>query len=198
MPRIYADTPSRRVRQVVCDLAVAVWIVSWVVLGTHLHDLVSLLAVPGAQLADVGTSLSSAGDRLAEVLRDAPLVGAGLAAPFAAFGEAAGGLVDAGETTQRVANRLALWLSVMVVGAPISLVSVPYLWSRVRWSRRATAAARLRSDPGSVRLLALRAAVDRPLEQVLAVSQDPVRDLEERPELLAALELQGLGLRPAG
>lgn len=194
MPMLYAETPTIRARQVVWDLVVVAWIVLWVVLGMHLHDLVAVLALPGEELAEVGTSLAAGADRVASAIADTPFIG-GMAAPFSALGDAAGDLVGVGEATQRAALRLALWVSLFVAGAAIATVTVPYLlWRRV-WVRRATAASRLRELPEAVRLLALRAVVNRPLEDLVRVSQDPLRDVQERPEVLAALELRDLGLR---
>lgn len=195
-PPIYAEQGGVRARQVAIDVAVLLWVALWVTLGMHLHDLVTMLAVPGEGLTQVGGSLARGAAGIAGALDDVPLIGEGVAAPFSSLRDAADGLVRAGETTREVAHRLALWLSVIAAGAPIALVLGPWLAWRVLWARRASAARQLRDDPASIRLLALRAAATRPVRELQAVSDDPVRDLEERPEALAALELRRLGLRP--
>lgn len=191
----YAETPQMRHRQVVWDLVIVGWATLWVLLGMQLHDLVTVLAVPGEGLADVGRSLASGADRIAGALDDAPLVGGGLAAPFSSLGDAGTDLAAVGERARDAAHRLALWLSLLVAGTAVGVVAVPYVWWRVRWSRRASAVARLRDQPGATRLLALRAVLGRPLEELHRVSDDPVRDVQERPEILAGLELRDLGLR---
>lgn len=191
----YAEISPARHRQVVWDLVVVAWVVLWVVLGMHLHDLVTVLAAPGETLSDAGMSIASGADRVAGALDDTPLIGGGIAAPFSALGDAGEDLAGVGEKTRQAAHRLALWLSIVVAGAAVAAVAGPYVAWRLRWSRRATAVARLRSDPGMVRLLALRALLSRPLQELQDISADPLRDLEERPEALAALELRGLGLR---
>lgn len=195
MRSIYAETPPVRTRQIVSDIAVAMWIVFWVVVGVQVHDLVTVLAVPGEQLSEAGASLASGARRIRDAVEGTPLIGGGLAAPFAALGDAGRDLGAVGEATRRAAHRLAWWLSLVTAGAPIALVLVPKLLGRMAWMRRASAAGDLRDDPGAMRLLALRAVATRPLHELRAVSADPVRDLEERPELLAALELRDLGLR---
>jgi hypothetical protein len=192
---LYAETSRIRHRQMVWDLVIVAWVVLWVVLGLHLHDLVTVLAVPGEALSDAGTSIASGADRVAGALEGAPLIGAGIAAPFTALGEAGEDLAGVGDSTRQAAQRLALWLSVVVAGIAVAVVTVPYVAWRWRWSRRATAAARLRADPGTARLLALRAVVSRPLHELQDISADPLRDVEERPQELAALELRKLGLR---
>lgn len=191
----YAEISRIRHRQVVWDIAVMAWAVLWVILGVHLHGLVTVLAVPGEALSDAGTSMASGADRVAGALADTPLVGGEIAAPFTALGDAGEDLAGVGARSREAAHRLALWLSVVVAVVAIAAVTVPYAAARLRWSRRATAAARLRSDPGAARLLALRAVVSRPLHELLAISADPLRDVEERPEPLAALELRDLGLQ---
>lgn len=194
---LYAEDPSRRRRQVVRDAAVVAWGVLWILLSMHLHDLVTVLAIPGDALSQAGSSLASGAERVAGALDDAPLIGGGIAAPFAALEDAGTDLAGVGGTTRQAAHRLALWLSVLVAGVAIGAVAVPYVVGRLRWSQRADRAARLRSDPSLLRLLAVRAIATRPIDELQGVSDDPMRDLEARPEALAALELRALGLQTA-
>lgn len=194
MAMVYAETSAARTRQVVGDLVVALWVLVWIAVGMHLHDLVTVLAAPGEGLAAAGASLASGAERIAGVIDDAPLIGGGIAAPFSALSETGRDLASVGAATRAAAHDLALWLSVAAAAVPILLLGAPYLWYRAAWSRRAAAAARLRAQPGTVQLLALRAAVTRPLEELHRVSEDPLRDLAERPHVLAAIELRRLGL----
>lgn len=193
---LYAETSGRRTWQILGDVAVVAWVVAWVVLGAQLHDLVTVLATPGEGLAAAGASLASSAERIADAVRDTPLIGGGIAAPFSALSGAGQELASVGQATREAAHDLALWLSIVIAGPPILLVAFPYLLRRAWWARRATATARLRDEPGTTQLLALRAVVHRPLGQILRVSTDPLRDLGERPHVLAALELRELGLRP--
>lgn len=197
MALLYAETNGRRARQILGDVAVAAWALAWVVLGTQLHDLVTVLAAPGEGLAAAGASLASGAERIASVLGDTPLIGSGIAAPFAALSGTGQELASVGQATREAAHDLALWLSIVVAGLPILVVAAPYLLRRASWARRATATARLRDQPETVQLLALRAVVTRPLAQILDVSTDPLRDLGEHPHVLAALELRDLGLQPS-
>lgn len=191
---IYAETLQVRSRQVIWDLVIVAWAVLWLLLGMHLHDLVTVLALPGEGLSDVGTSLASGADRIAAALDDTPLIGGGIAQPFSQLGDAGEDLAGVGEQARDAALRLALWLSVSVAGVAVAVVAAPYLFFRVRWARRATMTARLRDEPATARLLALRAVVSRPLREIVRVSSDPLRDVQERPLALAALELRELGL----
>lgn len=191
----YAETLQMRSRQVVWDLVIVAWAALWLLVGMHLHDLVTVLAVPGEGLSDVGNSIASGADRIAAAIDDTPLIGGGIAEPFSLLGDAGEDLAGVGEEARQAAHRLALWLSVSVAGVAVAVVTAPYVFWRVRWSRRATMAARLRDEPGTARLLAMRAVVSRPLQEIVRVSSDPLRDVQERPLVLAALELRELGLR---
>lgn len=196
MVSLYAETSSMRARQVVWDLVVIAWVILWVMLGRRLHELLAALTGPGEQLADLGVSLGSSAERIVDAFGDAPFIGGEITAPFVLLRDAAGDLVHVGEAAQQAVLQLALWSSIAATSASVLLVVVPYLLWRATWVRRAATARHLRDRPGAVRLLALRAAVRRPLEQLHDVSNDPMRDLEEKPQVLAALELRALGLRP--
>ena len=201
--RLYADQPGTRGRQVVTDLLVLAWIALWIVIARWVHDLVSTLAAPGRTMASAGASLheglASAGEQISEV----PLVGDELRAPFDAAGDAADTLRGAGESLQEGVARAALLTSVAVALWPILVVLVWWLWSRVRFARRAAAADHLLADGAGIELFALRALAHRPLRQLARVSPDPAGALRSQDPVvlraLAGLELRSLGVRlPAG
>ncbi len=50
--KLYADTPTRRTRQVASDAWMLFWIVLWIWIGMKIDDLVLNLAVPGRKLAE--------------------------------------------------------------------------------------------------------------------------------------------------
>ncbi len=56
--KIYADLPVTRLRQLITDLLVVVWVYAWIRLGLWLYDLVSRLAAPGRKLESAGTGMA--------------------------------------------------------------------------------------------------------------------------------------------
>jgi len=197
--KLYADRPGRRARQLLTDLLVVVWVYAWVRLGLWLHDLVEKLAAPGRKVESAGNgladNLSSAGDKIDNV----PGVGGGLAAPFNKAAEAARSLASAGHEQQQIVGDLALALSLALVAVPLGLVLFGWLPLRVRWIRRASAAAALRDGVAGRDLLALRALARQPLRRLSALDPQIAaawrRGDPDAVDNLAALELRSLGLR---
>ncbi|SDZ25802.1 hypothetical protein SAMN05444365_10889 [Micromonospora pattaloongensis] len=197
--RIYADRFPTAARQLLTDLLVAAWVYLWIRAASWLHDLVEQLAVPGRKLEGAGgglaDNLADAGGKVGRV----PLVGDELTAPFNRAAEAARSMAEAGRDQQAFVGELALALSVAVLVFPLGVVLLGWLPLRVRWMRRATAAAALRSTPSGRDLLALRALAARPLPALTRIDPDVAeawrRGDESTVNALAALELRALGLR---
>jgi hypothetical protein len=195
----YATTPGRAGRQALADLLVAVWVLAWAVVGYVVHWLISGFAAAGRAVRDgaggVAGNLDQAGGTAGEV----PLVGDKLGAPLRGAGNAARQIADVGAGLDEKATVLAWVLAIAIALPPILTVVVPWLWLRLRFARRAAATVALARTPGGERLLAMRALTDRPLPQLLALSDDPVGDWRaEDPEMLhrlAALELRASGLK---
>jgi hypothetical protein len=131
-----------------------------------------------------------------------PLVGDELTDPFTRAAEAARSLADAGREQQEIVGDLALVLALLLVAVPLGLVLLLWLPSRLRWMRRAGAAAAVRDQPAGRDLLALRALAGRPLNQLTRLGPDIAQSWRNGDasavDALAALELKELGLRPAG
>jgi hypothetical protein len=197
--KLYADRAPVAFRQFITDVLVVVWVYAWVRLGMTLFDLVQKLAVPGQKLESAGNGLSanlgSAGDKIKSV----PGVPDSVAAPFTNAAEAAKSLANAGREQQDIVNDLAWILSVVIVVLPVLLVVGVWLPLRIRWIRRAGAAARLRSVTAGRDLLALRALATQPLKRLLGVDPEIAalwrRGDPDAVEALARLELRSLGLR---
>ncbi|ADG73403.1 conserved hypothetical protein [Cellulomonas flavigena DSM 20109] len=197
---LYAQTPWRRLRQVVADLLVVAWVVLWVQVGRGVHETVGRLASPGRTLEDAGTSLSeslaSAGDTVARV----PLVGDDARGPFTAAGGAADSIARAGVQVQDSVEQLALLLGVTIAAVPIALVVGVWWVVRTRFVRRAGAARRILDSAADLDLFALRALATQPVRALAGVSDDPAaawrRGDPEVVHALASLELRALGLRP--
>jgi len=195
--KIYADLPVTRLRQLITDLLVVVWVYAWIRLGLWLYDLVSRLAAPGRKLESAGTgmadNLGNAGRKIDRV----PGVGDALSTPFGKAADAARSVAEAGHEQQVIVHDLALVMAVAVVAVPLGLVLFGWLPLRLRWMRRAGAAVKLR---GSSRdLLALRALANQPLRRLAALDPGIAaawrRGDPAAVEALAALELRRLGLR---
>ena len=197
--RIYADRYPTFLRQVLTDLLVVAWVYVWIRAALWLHDQVEKLAVPGAKLEGAGSgladNLADAGGKVGRV----PIVGDELTAPFEKAAEAARSLAEAGRDQQDLVGNLALALALITLVFPIGLVLLGWLPLRIRWIRRAGAAASLRSAEAGRDLLALRALATQPLRKLNRIGPDVVdawrRSDESTVDALAALELKALGLK---
>ncbi|PZF87092.1 hypothetical protein [Micromonospora deserti] len=197
--KIYADRFPTAVRQLITDLLVVAWVYGAVRGALWLHDLVQQLAVPGRKLEEAGGGLA---DNLAEAggkVGRVPLAGDELTAPFERAAGAARSLAEAGRDQQELVDQLALALTVAVLVVPLGLVLFGWLPLRVRWMRRAGAAARLAAAPAGRDLLALRALAAQPLDRLTRIAPDVAeawrRGDDATVDALAALELRRLGLR---
>jgi hypothetical protein len=197
--KLYADRPATRVRQLLTDLLVVVWVYAWIRLGRWLYDLVEKLAVPGRKVETAGTglaeNLAGAGRKVDRV----PAVGDALAGPFGKAADAARSLASAGHEQQTIVHELALVMAAAFVAVPLGLVLFGWLPLRVRWMRRAGAAVALRGGEAGRDLLALRALARQPLRRLTALDPDIAaawrRGDPTAVDALAALELRRLGLR---
>jgi hypothetical protein len=197
--KFYAERPVRRYRQIAADLLAVAWVYAWVRFAIWFHDLVTKLAAPGQQLEESGRRLSDnltgAGNRIA----DLPAVGKSVATPLRQAASAANGISGAGRQEQAVVHDLAITLTVLLVIIPLALVVFGWLPHRVRWIRRAGAAAALRGAQAGKELLAVRALATQPLRRLVALDPDIAtawrRGDAEAVENLAALELRRWGLR---
>jgi hypothetical protein len=199
--KLYADTAGAALRQLFTDLLVVAWVYAWIRAAMWLHDLVQKLAVPGQRMEGAGggmaDNLADAGGKVGRV----PIVGDELTAPFTRAADAARSLAEAGREQQELIGDVALALSLTVLVFPLGLVIFGWLPLRVRWMRRAAAAASLRRQPAGRDLLALRALATQPLRKLAKVDPDAAAKWRaEDPstvDALAALELRSLGLRAA-
>jgi hypothetical protein len=198
--KVYADSSTRRIRQVLGDLLLVGWLVLWLVIARVVHGATMLLARPGEEL-------TRAGDGLADRLRDAgsavngaPIIGDQLQAPFAGAGDAADQLAAAGASQVRAVDQLAFWLTLSVGAIPILIALAVYLPARWRFAREATAGQRFVDAGEDLDLFALRALARQPMHRLAQISHDPAgawrRGDPEVVRELAVLELRDVGLRP--
>ncbi|WP_428964036.1 hypothetical protein [Micromonospora fluostatini] len=197
--KIYADRSPVALRQLLTDLLVVAWVYASIRGALWLHDLVQKLAVPGQKMEGAGgglaDNLADAGGKVGRV----PLVGDELTAPFERAAGAARALAEAGRDQQELIDQLALALAVAVLIFPLGLVLVGWLPLRVRWMRRAGAAAALAGVPAGRDLLALRALANQPVRRLTRITPDVAeawrRGDDATVDALAELELRRLGVR---
>jgi hypothetical protein len=128
-----------------------------------------------------------------------PFAGDALSAPFRAAGDAGRTLQRAGASQQEAVGQLALWLPILVAGLPIAYVVARWATARIRWSVRATAAARmLRQSDADLELFALRALARQPVARLRGLGPDLAgswrRGDATTVRALADLELRELGM----
>ncbi|RLV48733.1 hypothetical protein D9V37_13475 [Nocardioides mangrovicus] len=198
-PKLYSDLPVRFAAQLVCDVALVLWIWLWVSLAHTVHDATLGLAKPGREVHASATGL-------AEKLRDAgktvgklPYVGDKAASPFEGAGGQADKLAAAGTSQVHAVQDLAHWLGLAIAVIPIAIALAYYLPSRIRFAVRATAGRRLVDSGADLDLFALRALANQPLHRLARIDDDPARAWRASdPEVvrrLAALELADCGLK---
>ena len=194
----YASTPVRAVRQAAADVLVVLWVVLWYFVAKVVHAAISAFALAGRKVEGgangIAGNLDSAGRGAGRV----PLVGDPVSKPLQAAGNAARSIAEAGHGLDEKATWLAVVLALAVAVPPVLAVVVPWLVVRIRFARRAGAAAALASTPAGEELLALRALANRPLPELVRISADPVQAWRENDDAvvraLAAMELHSAGL----
>ena len=194
----YATTPARLTAQLFSDIAVAIWITLWVLVGAAVHSAISTIGEFGR---DLETGANGVADNLggaSERTHNIPLLGDALSDPLSAAGDAARGIAGAGHNLDTTTGWMSWLLALAVVAPPILAVAMPWLFLRLRFFRRKWTAVTLASTAAGEQLLALRALANRPLAKLAAINDDPVGAWRREDPLairgLAALELRSAGI----
>ena len=200
--KLYADTPGRRIAQVVADVLFLLWLVLWVWMGNVIHDGTMALAEPGRQTTQAATSLSDGLTDAGDYLRDVPIVGDDVAVPFETASGASDSIAEAGRQQVAAVEKLAFWLGLAIAAIPILVVAAVHVPLRLRFVRRATAGARFVDAAEDLDLFALRALARQPLHVLARVSDDPAGAWRAQDpgvvRELARIELRSSGLRMPG
>lgn len=189
----YPSEPRQRRTTVVRDVAVAVALIVLAWLGRRVYVLVDDLRTVTDAVQDAGTSVQGGFDGAASVVAGTPVIGDDLANALEAAGAASGGnVVDLALTGDTAIHRLALALGLLTFVIPAALIGVLYLPVRVAQIRRLRAARRVYRDhhhPERQRLLAMRAALSLPIDDLVEYTDDPIGDLirGDHDRLVAAL-----------
>jgi len=197
--KLYADTPARRTRQLLSDVLVLLWVGVWVWLGRQTHDVVMGLKAPADSITSAGSSvhssLTGAGDQAGQI----PLVGDQLKQWLGQAASSGTTLSQAGTSMATTVQQVALVLGLVVALVP-NVVVVPWLYVRVGFARRASAAQRFIDASADLDLFALRAMATQPMSSLARISDDPAGAWRRQDTAvireLATLELRDQGLRP--
>jgi hypothetical protein len=196
----YAETPTRRSRQIAADVVAALALLCCLWIGSSVHDLTDNLAAPGRSLEAGGASLAQRMTDAGNAVSDAPFIGDSLRQPFDQASSAGRSIEQAGAKQQQVVHTLALTLGWVTGGVPGLAVLALWLPKRLRFARRAAHAQRLVGGGAGLDVFALRALARQPIAELSRLSSDPAAGWRNRDpamiEALAALELRHLGLRP--
>ena len=198
--KLYADSPARRLQQLLADAGIVVWTIGWILVGRALHGVVLLLARPSQELSDGSAGLADRLRAAGSAVDGAPLIGDELRAPLDDAGGAAEQMASAGAAQVEAVEQLALWLAVTVAAVPVVLALVAHLVVRWRFVREASAGQRFVDSADDLDLFALRALAHQPLHRLARISPDPAGAWRSRdPSVvrrLAELELRSNGLAP--
>jgi hypothetical protein len=194
-------TPNVRVIRLL-DLAVALWLVGWVVLAIlvarevrDLRQLSDTVVVAGAAVEDTGDAVALlgtvpfVGERVGEVAEEVRAAGRSAQA--------------SGRDSRSSIDDLSVLLALAIGLVPTLPLLALYAPLRIAWSRDSRAVRRALAerepDPLLLELLARRALLSRSYADIRAVTEEPFRDLDEgRFRPLAELELRRLGLDRKG
>ncbi|MFD3556356.1 hypothetical protein ACFWWA_30280 [Streptomyces goshikiensis] len=159
---LYAQTPARRIRQVLADLIAVVLIAAAVRFALAVRSAIMMLAEPGRKVENSGESLATALDDAGATASKVPLVGDLLEKPFQSAAAAGTGIADAGQSLQDAVGQLATLATLALIVLPVAFVLLLWLPLRLRWIRRSATIRRLLDAPGGADLLALRALTGPP------------------------------------
>jgi hypothetical protein len=198
--KLYADTPTRRTRQLLADAFIVLWVGAWAYAGRQVHDLVATLRSPADSIATAGQSVNSSLVGAGEQAGQIPLVGDQLRTWLTQAAGSGTTLRDAGASMADTIDRLALGLGLATALAPISIVLALWLYVRIGFVRTARQAQRFIDAGEDLDLFALRAMARQPMRALARVSDDPAGAWRRQDRAvireLALLELRDQGLRP--
>ena len=182
------------------DLAVAAWIVTWIVVGLMVGREVANLGQLSDTVVTAGNAIEQTG-RALRPLERIPLVGPSLAQVRGQIEAAGRSAVASGEASRDSTTRLRTLLGLSIILIPTIPLAAVYVPLRLSWARDVRAVRRsLRragNDPLFTEFLARRALQHLPYHRLREVSPTPWADVAAgRHDSLARAELERLGLAP--
>lgn len=170
------------------DIVVAVWVVFWIWAAFSVHDSTQGIAESTGRVQQIGGAVAEAGEAITR-LGDLPLIGGDVADIGRTVVEQGREAADVAASGRDSGRRLAVWLGLavgLIPTVPLLMLHVP---RRLRQERECRAVEPLLDHPQVEALLARRAAMNLPLDVVLATMGDP-----DAQGTLARAELRRLGL----
>jgi hypothetical protein len=198
--KLYADTPTRRTRQLLADAFIVLWVGFWVYAGRQVHDLVTTLRSPADSITSAGQTVSDALTGAGQQAQQIPFVGDQLRTWLSQAAGSGTTLEQAGTSMGETIDQLALGLGLATALAPISIVLAVWLYVRIGFVRTAIQSQRFIDAGEDLDLFALRAMARQPMRALAKVSDDPAGAWRRQDRVvireLALLELRDQGLRP--
>jgi hypothetical protein len=194
MPTVPAFLSARAMRWL--NVAVVVWAVFWIGLGTYTGYEVNALHTLSNTVVKAGKASASAGNAL-EAISNIPLVG-GRVGSLAAQAVSAGRSAESsGASSKTTIDQLAILLGLaigLIPTVPLLSLYIPLLvsWRRDRKAVR-RAVEQWDGEPGLDEFLARRAQAHLPFAELRGYADERTGALENR-DALAAAELRRLGL----
>jgi hypothetical protein len=178
---IYPDQSVQRRRTIAIDSVSLLCLVVLAIIAITAHSEIAGLGQVGTGVADAGAAVSAGFSAAASALGDVPIVGGALKHALQSVGSSSGGAVTtAGQHAKADADRAAIVIAVLTFLVPALVLLQCYLPPRLRQIRQMNAI-RHAFDPQTEdsyrRLIAQRAALTLPPEQVLQQTSDPYADL---------------------
>ena len=195
----YASRPGRFAGQVLGDVGVLLWTLSWAVVAVVVRGTVARLAGPARETARtaqrVSDDLGSAATQASEV----PGLGEQLRRPFDAASGSLGDLITAANGQAESIEGFATLMGWLVFVIPVAVLVAFWLPRRIAFYRRARAAQQFLDSAADLDLFALRAMASQPMHVLAGISPDPVgawrRGDQRVITRLAEVELARSGLR---
>lgn len=180
------------------DVIMGCWVALWLTVGIWTgYDLYQLSGLAGS-VQRSGHALQTIGQTVGG-LGKLPFIGSATSSAAHQINTVAQDIITQSANDQAVTRQLAILLGLAVGLVPLAPVLGVYLPLRLRRRRQVEAVqqalARDRDDPAIRELLAYQAAQNLPLDDLLAVTRTPWRDLAGgRFDALADAELTRLGV----
>lgn len=200
---LYPSQAAQKRRTVLIDALVAVCLILLAVIALRAHSEVAGLAQLGHGVADAGGAVSTGFSAAADALGTVPLVGGALKHALKSAGASSGGAVStAGQHARSDADHAAVVIGLLTFLVPALVLLQCYLPPRLRQVRQLNAIRRVLDPQAELsyrRLVAQRAALTLPYEQVLEQTADPLGDLSAGrfdPLIRAAAVSAGLTVGP--
>src|SRR3954451_12053953 len=108
--KLYADTPTRRTRQLLADVLLLLWVGFWLYAGRQVHHLVTSLRAPADSITTAGRSVNEALTGAGEQARQIPFVGDQLRTWLTQAAGSGTTLQEAGSSMAETIEQLALAL----------------------------------------------------------------------------------------